>query len=267
MPSGWVADYDTAELRCRETGRELLILYKDTRPGADDSVEKALRNGPAEELIRDYVRCKLFKSYEPDRRYVAQFGVARAPAIVVVHRDGTYHAKAGSMSTAAITSFLATAKAPGASPEINPYIPRHPRYHWHSSLEDAGLATRQSNRPTLGSSTTLIVFYRLLSRDWQMLNKLLTRREAYSRLADMVHCRIGIANPWTDAYITRFGALKLPAIVIAFRDGTHDVLELPTTSEAIARFVDAAQQRLAAPQAQQLVNQPAGAGGQQPASR
>lgn len=234
---GWLADYDTAEQRQRESGRELLILYKDTRPGADTSMEKALASPPVKEVIRDYVRCGLFKSYEPHRRYVAQYGIDRAPAVILVHRDGTYHARSGHMSTAKLAAFLARAKPPGARPVINPYIPRRPRYDWHGSIEKARQVARLTGRPLL------IVFYRTLSRDWQELNKLLSRQEVYRRFADMVPCRIGLTSLSADAYITQFGALKLPAIVIADRDGGRRVLELPRSYEAVVRFADSARRR------------------------
>jgi hypothetical protein len=85
----------------------------------------------------------------------------------------------------------------------------------------------------------VVVFYRTLSRDWARLEPLLNRHEVSVRLAPMVHCRIGLMRFLADAYITRFGALKLPAMVIAHPDGTYNALELPTSYEAIARFVDA----------------------------
>lgn len=231
---GWVADYDAAEQRQRESGRELLILYKDARAGADTSLEEALASPLVKEVIRGYVRCRLFRSYEPDRRYVAQYGIDRAPALILVHRDGTYHSRSGLTSTAKLAAFLADAKPPGARPVINPYIPRRPRYDWHGSIEEAQQVARLTGRPLL------IVFYRTLSRDWQELNKLLSRHEVYRRFADMVPCRIGLTSFSADAYITQFGALKLPAIVIADCDGSRRVLELPRSYEAVVRFADSA---------------------------
>ena len=234
---GWVADYDAAEQLQRDSGRELLILYKDTRTGADTSLEKALAGSPVKEMIRGHVRCRLFKSYEPDRRYVAQYGVDRAPALILVHRDGTYHARSGRTSTAKLTAFLASARPPGARPVINPHIPRRPRYDWHGSVEEAQQIARLTGRPLL------VIFYRTLSRDWQELNKLLSRHEVYRRFADMVPCRVGLTSFSADAYITQFGALKLPAIVIADSDGSRHVLELPRTYEAVVRFADSARRQ------------------------
>ncbi len=184
-----------------------------------------------------YIRCKLPKTYEPNRRYVGQFGVDRAPALIVVHGDGTYHARSGSMSAADVAAFLAHATPPGQRPEINPYIKRRVRYEWHRSIEEAEEEAQQTGR------AVFTVFYRSFSSDWQVLRKLLSRQEVYSRLADMVHCRIGVLGFSGRAQGTRFGALTLPAVVIAHRDGTHDALELPQSYEAIVRFADTARRR------------------------
>ncbi len=234
---GWVADYDTAEQRIRESGRELLIFYKDTRTGADGSLQEALKSEPLNSLTKGYVRCVLFKSYELDRRYVAQFGVNRAPALIVVHTDGTYHARSGPIRAEAVAGFLADAQAPGERPTINPHIPRRPHYQWHRSIEEAEQISRQTGREVL------IVFHRSWSRDWARLKRLLSRHEVYRRFADMAHCRISQTGFSADAVITRFGPLRLPALVILRCDGTHEVLELPTRYEAIVRFADAARQR------------------------
>jgi hypothetical protein len=237
MHEGWAADYETAERRVHETGRELLILYQESRPGARYPVEEALKEEALSKRIDGYVRCKLIKSYEPDRRYVAQFGVDRAPALILVHGDGTYHARAGTMSAADITAFLNEARPPGNRPVVNPYILRRARYDWHRTMEAAEEAASRSRKPIL------IVYHQSLTSDWRTLRKLLGRQEVYRRFADMVHCRIGVLTFSAVNQVPRFGTLKLPAIVIARGDGTYDVLELPTSYEAIVRFADNARRR------------------------
>ncbi len=234
LSSGWLADYDTAEQRIRESGEQLLIFYADTRPGADRSMERALKSDRVKPIIADTVRCMLVKSYEPDRRYVAQYGVDRAPALVLVHADGTYHAQAGSMSVEKIAEFLAAARPPGAKPILNPFIPRQPKYNWLRSIDVAEEAAERTSQPML------IVFHRRLSHDWRRLEKLLSRHEVYMRLADMVHCRIGMFPFLGKTPDTPFGAMRLPALVIVRGDGTYDVLELPTSCEAVVRFADTA---------------------------
>ncbi|MFQ5589542.1 MAG: hypothetical protein ACE5HE_00125 [Phycisphaerae bacterium] len=233
---GWLADYDTAESRVRETGRDMLIWYQDPRPGNTDPLEEVLRTPIIKSRIRGYVLCRLFKSYEPDRRYVAQFGVERAPALILVHTDGTCHSHSGLMSTETVYSFLLGAKAPGRAVMVNRHIPRRADYRWYRTPEPARRAAEPTQRPIL------FVFHRRLTGDWWRLEKLLSRREVYQRLGDMVHCRVVTPIPWADVHISEFGALRLPALVIARHDGTYSILETPTSYEAVVRFADASQE-------------------------
>lgn len=234
VPGVWVADYEAAEQHIAETGRPMLIHYEKGSHQADKSSDAVLNSSLVKRLSANHVRCRLFRSFEPHRRYVAQFGVDRAPALIVVHRDGTYHSRVGLMSSAEAATFLVNAQPPGAKPRIDPYLPRSPRYHWHQRIEEAERTAQRAQAPVL------IVFHRTLTSDWARLERILTRREVHTRFANLVHCCVGVLNPWSKAYITRFGALKLPAIVLLRRDGTFEVLELPTSYAAVALFADAA---------------------------
>ena len=231
---GWYADYEAAETAARAADRDLLIRYWEDREDRDAAIDRAIRSPSLSNLARDYVGCNLFRSYEPDRRYVAQFGVDRAPALIVVHGDGTYHALTGGADAERIEAFLAGAHAPGLPVQIDPYVPREADYDWRDSLEEAETAARDSGRPLF------VVYYRTLSRDWHALSKLLQRPEVRLRLNDAVPGRVGLLGLSTDAYITRFGALRLPAMVIAHADGTFDKLELPRSYEDVASFADVA---------------------------
>lgn len=232
----WVADYEVAERRSDEVNQEILIFYLDDRLNRDRQIEDALRTQEVKDLADDYIACTLVRSYEPDRRYVAQYGVTNAPALIVVHRDGTYHATSQATTTPGILRFLAEAQAPGQAPSINPYLPRRVEYTWVDSLDVAQQKASESGQPML------VVFYRRASGDWRQLSKLLERREVGRRVSDMVHCRVRLAWPWSKAYITRFGALKLPAVVIAHPDGSFDSIELPTSYEVIVRLADSVNQ-------------------------
>lgn len=233
-PNGWNADYNAAESRMSTSGGDMLIFYRAVDQGLPDPTFDALRSASLKHQTAQYVRCSLYRSYEPDRRYVAQYGVERAPALIVVHHDGTYHALTGVTSAAKISEFLAAAQPPGAVPVLNPHIPRETNYVWHSSFESAEAAAQKTGQ------SILIVFDRWWSRDRRKLNKLLEHREVYSRFVGMVHCR-----PWSmlgngDKAISRFGVANVPALVIVHPDGSHRVLELPTSYEAIVRFADRA---------------------------
>jgi hypothetical protein len=231
IPGGWYADYESAE-RAAAGNRPLLIYFKDPRRGIRDPVQEALRSDPVSRALGDHVGCVLSKSYPPDRRYLAQFGVERAPALVVVHPDGTFHATSKLTNREELFAFLASAEPPGAAPIVDPFVPRSPAYHWLDSPDDAVAAASRTGR------SAVIVFYRSWSGDWITLHKLLATYEVYSRLDSLVHCRFGVWGVNRNQHTTRFGNLRLPAIVIARPDGTDSVVELPTSSEAVARFVD-----------------------------
>lgn len=231
---GWALDFDTAEQRVYDSGKPLLIFYRNPRHREDQVVEDALQAESVAALTERYVGCTLLTSYEPDRRYVGQYGVYRPPALIVVHPDGTYHARSAIMSADDIVSFLTQAQPPGTKPAINPHIPRRARYSWLHSVEEAEAVSRETGQPMV------VVFYRSLSRDWRTLSKLLSRHEVYGRLAEALHVRIGLLNPTIETHATRFGPLKLPAMVMARPDGTFTTYERPTSYEAVVRWVDAA---------------------------
>ncbi len=238
-PSRWtealgtvVADYETAERLSAESGRELLIYYRDTRPGVKDDTVKALKDRDIKRRFKGYVCCHLFKQYEPDRRYVAQFGVERAPSLIVVHHDGTYHSLSGLLTPPTIARFLDEANAPGTKAVWDRYVPRRVEYSWHRSPSTAYDAAAREDRPVL------FVFHRWWSRDWNRMDNLLDRREVHRRLSGLVHCRLSSLWPSGRREAKRFGITQWPALVIADPDGTCHVLELPISSEQIVQFAE-----------------------------
>ena len=233
-PNGWHADYSAAEARMAESGSEMLIFFRAVDQDRPDPTFDALRSAPLKQQTAKYVLCSLYRSYEPDRRYVAQYGVDRAPALIVVHGDGTYHARTGLTSAAQISEFLAAAQPPGGKPVLNPHIPRDVNYVWHSSLESAETAAQKTGQ------SILIVYDRWWSRDRRKVEKLLEHREVYSRFAGMVHCRPGSILGGDHQSMARFSVVNLPALAVVHPDGSHQVLELPTSYEAIVRFADRA---------------------------
>ncbi|MBI4718057.1 MAG: hypothetical protein HY763_09655 [Planctomycetes bacterium] len=229
---GWWMDIDTAEHAAAKRGAPMLVYYHQPRPGERDPLELLLKDRNLRRKFKEYVRCRLYHAYEPDRRYAAQFGVQFAPSWIVVHPDGTYHALTRTASADELKGFLERAVPPGQPPRLNPHIPRKARYAWHKDLGAAQAAAQRSGRPLL------IVYHRALTRDWRKLTDLLERHEVYSRVADMVHCRVTALNPWARAYISGYGVLQLPALVVVRPDGGYRALEQPTSLEVMARFVD-----------------------------
>jgi len=228
----WMADYDAAERRMAKTGRDLLIWYQEARPGRRDPLKQVLREPAVRGRIHRYVRCSLLRSFEPDRRYVAQYGVERAPALIVVHADGTYHAITGVMTAEEILEFLDGAQAGGEKPRMNPHVYHEPRYEWRGDYDRARTAAESAGQ------AVLVVFHRWLSRDWPRLEKLLSRREVTRRLACLVPCKLSSWHRSARALAGEFGVSNMPALVIVHPEGGHHVLELPTSYEAIVRFAD-----------------------------
>lgn len=228
----WHTDYDSAETAIRGTDRTMLIRFVNPRPGRRDLLDGVFENKRLARRLGEYVCCRLYKAYEPDRRYVSQFGVNRAPAVIVVHPDETYHARTGRMSADEVLAFLDAAAPPGTPVTINPHIPRVAHFAWLDKLDDVFLSVRETGRPGL------IVFYRRFARDFKAIREMMSKHEVYSRVCHMVHGREGGWNRWASTRETPFGEIKLPAIVLIQADGSHEILEMPDSSEAIARFVD-----------------------------
>lgn len=230
----WVADYDTAEHRMRQSNRDLLIFYVDDRAGHDGIMDGMIKEPAVKDLGQHHICCTLVKSFEPDRRYVAQYGVDRAPALIRVHRDGTYHATTQVLSTHDILQFVQDSTSPGATPASNAYIPRKARYMWLDSIEQGQQIAGHSER------SMLVLLYRSWTGDWDQMEDLLAPHEVYSRLSSMVHVRERHVSIFANHTSTPFGDLQLPALVIVAADGAFRTLELPTSSDAIVRFADSA---------------------------
>ena len=230
---GWTADYETAEQRAETTGAPRVLYFRSGRPTPTDPAFAALRSPEIAPRLAGYVRGTLVQSHEPDRRYAAQFGVERAPAVILVHTDGTYHAHSESFKPGALARFIDQATPPGSMPVYNPFVPRTYRYEWITDFETASARSQQVGKPMV------VAYERRLMGDTRRLSKMLATHEVGLRLADFVHCRVSLLPTVGDAFISPFGAIRLPALVMAYPDGRFDVLERPTSSDAVARFVDA----------------------------
>lgn len=230
---GWAADYETAEQRAETTGAPRVLYFRTGHLTPADPAFDALRSPEIASRLAGHVRGTLVQSYEPDRRYAAQFGVERAPAVILLHADGTYHAHTEPVSPETLARFIDQATPPGSIPAYNPFVPRTYRYEWITDFEAAKARSLQLGKPMV------VAYERRLLGDARRLSKILTTHEVGLRLADFVHCRVRLLPTVGDAFISPFGAIRLPALVMAYPDGRFDILERPTSSEAVARFVDA----------------------------
>ncbi len=238
VPGGWVNDYQSAERLAEAPERPLFILYRTKDRTAADPMFDALNSHEIKPRTSGCVRCCLFHSNASDRRYVAQFGVQRAPAVILIHADGTYHAQTGPQSGEQLARFFDAAHPPGTIPAHDPFISRQATYAWMRSLDAAQSAAKSQNR------SVLIVLDRWMSRDWRRLHKLLDRPEVHARFVNMIHCRPGGVLGGGGAVAQTFGVTNLPALVILQPDGSHHALELPTSYESVIRFADARRLKL-----------------------
>lgn len=231
-PVTWTADYENAERKASEAGTGVLYLFTNKDRTRPDPVRDYLKNPEHRGSVAGYIPALLFKNFEPDRRYAEQFGVNRAPALIVLHPDGTYHALQGSVSAETTTAFLTNATPPGQAPALNPHINRRLGYYWFRDWPSARKAAQENQRDAF------VVLERWMSRDWDLLKPMLERKEVYSRVAHMVHCRPGSAWASGGSVAAELGVQNLPAIVIVPHAGDPRILELPSSYEAIVRFAD-----------------------------
>jgi hypothetical protein len=227
-------DFQRAEDLQERTGKSLLLVYLDSRSTMDKPMKAALRDHEVRERLKDMVECRLFRANEDDRRYAAQFRVERAPSLVLVHQDGTYHAYSDAPTASGILRFLDESRSPGQTPVHNSLIHRSPRYAWQNDLSAALQQATESNREAL------VVLYRGGTRDWPRVEDMLDRAEVFRRFDGMVHVRVtGLMGAPKDE-MGRYGVSSLPALVIVRPDGSSEKLEMPTSFEAIIRFADGA---------------------------
>jgi len=120
---GWHTEYRVAQGLSARTARPMLVHFTDRKPQHPDPTLALFSKPTVRERTEAFVRCRLYRECESDRRFAAQYGVRRAPAFILIHPDGTYHARSGTMSAEDVTAFLDQAVPPGRSPEINPFLP------------------------------------------------------------------------------------------------------------------------------------------------
>lgn len=209
----------------------MLVYYSESRPGRHDPLKDALRNGNLANQSARFVRCRLYVSHEPDRRFVGQYGVSRAPAWIVIHPDGTYHARVGAASPEEVAAFIGAATPPGAEPTRYSYLPTSTVESWYPSIQEAESIASNEKRPLL------IVYTRMLSRDWDKLKPLLETLEVRRASSNFVRCHEDIAGPWSETLDSPFGKLRLPALVVQQAGLDAKIIEQPNSTRAIVELL------------------------------
>lgn len=209
----------------------MLVYYSESRPGRHDPLKDALSNGNLADESSRFVRCRLYVSHEPDRRFVGQYGVSRAPAWIVIHPDGTYHAQMGAATSEQVAAFISGAIPPGTEPARYPYLPNSTVESWYSSIQEAESIASNEKRPLL------IVYTRTLSRDWDKLEPLLDTLEVRRASSNFVRCHENIAGPWSETVDSPFGKLRLPALVVQQAGVDAEIIEQPNSARAIVELL------------------------------
>lgn len=228
---GWHLHFDEAEMHAAKQQKDLLIHYGDNRSNTPLHYQEQLKSPAVKPHLKQFVRCRLIASAEPDRRYVQQFGVDRPPALIIVHPDNTYRAVQGAVTTKEVQRFLEDEDRPGAAAVVNPHLPRSARYSWHSSLPKARSLAREQDQPLL-----LLMGYLGFPENLQ-LNTWLEDYAVARQTQGWVHCRVQSVYPLKPAPMKEFGADELPALAVEYPNGSYRVLEKPESADQIARFL------------------------------
>jgi hypothetical protein len=229
---GWVADYEVAEDRHEKTGKDVLYYFRSNSVRRRSTMEKRFRDPELRKRMSEFVRCKLFRTFEPHRRYAAQFGVVRAPALIVVHADGTYHAREGLISAEQVHAFLDEADTASTRMTVDPLVPRKLEYAWHTRKTAAEETARNHDQGVV------FVLTESFTRQWSTMKKMLDHREVYVRFCNMTQCRLESWSADGRDIAAEAGVTTWPAIVLKTRDGNLQVLEAPGSYEQICHFAD-----------------------------
>ncbi len=228
----FIAEFETAQRLAAQQDKELLVYYQSWIVAECGKMKKAIESPRVQHKLADRVLCILDESYEPYQRLVAQYGVDHYPALILIHRDGTYHQHSGALSADAIINFIETARAPGRRPIINPQIPRRIDYRWQADYEHAFKLAEQQNRP-------VFIFYKsVISADCnEMLFNVLNRPDVAVHFNDTVNCLLDWYYPPNRRLMARYGVTNVPGIVIVNPDGTHHARQGRMTAPQVISFV------------------------------
>ena len=232
----WHLHYAQAEKTARSRDCPLLVFYKDSLDPGSSQTQDLLETAEVRPLLEGMVRCMLTSEFPPYRRYVAQYGVMQSPALILIHPDGTYHARSGVMQPEEIHDFFANAKPPGARPILSPQIPRTIDYQWQGVYEDAVALAAKQNRGLL-----IVYKWWLSPESNDLLAVLLNRPEVARHFTETVNCLLDLAYLPNRTHVRKYGVTEVPALILVHRDGTYHARTGAMTAEQIIRFVSSAQ--------------------------
>jgi len=233
----WEGDFDKALARARRQNREVLMVYKWWLSPESTDLLATLHSRP--EVARhfaDTVNCLLDRDYLPNRTHVRRYGITDLPAMILLHRDGTYHAHQGPMTADQIVRFVTSSKAPGRVPGAARAEPRTSRdqYHWYTDFSRAWAHAR--NR----GANLFVFFHSLYSDPSVSMARLLERRAAAALFADTINCRLDFSTAANRQLMGRFRIHRAPALLIVRPDGTYHARTGVVSATELTALVEAA---------------------------
>ncbi|MFQ5491761.1 MAG: hypothetical protein ACE5GE_13665 [Phycisphaerae bacterium] len=215
----WEGNYEEAQAKARRQNREMLIVYKWWVSAESTELIATLESRP--EVARHFtetINCLLDMDYLPNRIHVRQYGVTQVPSIILVHRDGTYHAHTGPMSADQMVRFVNSARrSRGKSPRTDfaQRMQTRAGYNWYTDFTRASAHARNRGQD-------LFVFYNSLYSDHSnRMARLLDRSDVANLFQDTVNCRLDFSVPGNRQLMTRYRVDRTPAFLIVRPDGTY----------------------------------------------
>jgi hypothetical protein len=227
-----ITHFDSAQRQAAQQDRDLFIYYESWQSPECGEIKSLIESPRMQRELAGKVVCDLDEIWEPNRRFVAQYGVQRYPAVILVHRDGTYHCHIGGVNEEQLISFLEHAKPPGRSPNIDLHIPRKIDYLWEGDLANA---LREAEEQRRG----LFVFYKsVISADCnEMLFNVFNRPDVSVHFDDTINCMLDWAYPPNREYVAQLGIANVPGIILIRSDGTYHAQEGRMTVGQLLSFI------------------------------
>lgn len=230
----WVYTFVEAENLARPREKPIFVCYRDPFDPVSGRMFDILSTPEAGDLVKNMVCCTLVTEYDPNRRFMAQYGCNDAPAMVIIHPDGTYHSRPGPLDDMQqLRAFVESAKPPGQKPNVDIQIPRPS--DWVVRAEgDYEVAVQKAKR----QNRKMIVVYKwwLDASSTELLRRLL-RPEVAARTTETINCVLDWDYIPNRAFVSRYGVTQFPAIIVVHQDGSHQAHNGLASTEEIARFL------------------------------
>jgi len=235
----WEGDFEAALSKARRQGRELCIVYKWWLSPESNDLLAVLHSRP--EVARhfaDTINCLLDLDYAPNRAFVRRFGVTTVPAIILVHRDGTYHSHTGAMSADQIIRFVTASQGPGAVPgdDAAERMSTRASYRWYSDFPRAQAHARQRG-------VKLFVFFSSLYSDASnRMARVLGREDVAALFTETINCRLDFSLAVNRQIMARYRVRQTPAFLVIRPDGTYHARTGVLSPEELADLLRAARE-------------------------